>query len=185
MLRKIVHRQLCTVKCAQSICTVKCAQSICTVKCAQSIVHSQLCTVKCAQSICTVKCAQSIVHCQLCTVNCAQSIVHSQQNIKFLLQLVQSFVCACLIYIGKSIVSVCVLSFVVVSVFLCLLIPQILRWSRMIKFTLAGLTTPSQVIRIITIKITDVIILCRFSVFVPQLGVSSRRLRVEHKKALK
>lgn len=57
--------------------------------------------------------------------------------------------------------------------------------SWMIKFTLVGLTTPSQVIYIITIKITNVIIRRRFSVFVPQLGVSSRRLHVEQKKTLK
>jgi hypothetical protein len=55
----------------------------------------------------------------------------------------------------------------------------------MIKFTLAGLTTPSQVIYIITIKITDVIIRRRFSVFVSQLGVSSRSLHVEQKKGSK
>ena len=57
--------------------------------------------------------------------------------------------------------------------------------SRMIKFTLAGLTTPSQVIHIIIIKINDVIIRRLFSVFVPQLGVSSRRLHVEQKRTLK
>jgi hypothetical protein len=52
----------------------------------------------------------------------------------------------------------------------------------MIKFTLASLITPSQVTHIITIKITDVIIRRRFSVFVPQLGVSWRRLKVEQKR---
>jgi hypothetical protein len=57
--------------------------------------------------------------------------------------------------------------------------------SRMIKFTLADLTTTSQVIHIITIKTTDVIIRRRFSVFVSQLGVSSRLLQVEQKKKIK
>ena len=57
--------------------------------------------------------------------------------------------------------------------------------SRMIKFNFAGLTTPSQVIHIITFKINDVIIRRRFSVFVPQLGVSWRRLHVEQKMTLK
>jgi hypothetical protein len=52
----------------------------------------------------------------------------------------------------------------------------------MIKFTLVGLTTPSQVIHIITIKINYVIIRRRFSVFVPQFGVSSWRSYVEQNK---
>ena len=53
--------------------------------------------------------------------------------------------------------------------------------SRMIKFTLAGLTTQSRIIHIITIKIKDVIIRRRIGVSV-HLGVSSWRLQVEQKK---
>jgi hypothetical protein len=51
----------------------------------------------------------------------------------------------------------------------------------MIKFTLAGLTTQSRIIHIITIKIKDVIIRRRIGVSV-HLGVSSWRLQVEQKK---